>query len=125
MKAKIVWWKLLSELNMGKRIKTEYDIPPLTKKQREVLIAVHPYLEALTYKQAAEKLGISASAVRHRLKGIYKRVPWLQKDIWEKRKAENAKKESLRRPSRFSDMWMIGDDGVYDTYHGERILRKF
>jgi len=110
---------------MGKRIKTEYNIPPLTEKQREVLIAVHPYLDALTYQQASEKLGISVSAVRYRLKGVYKRVPWLQEDVQKKRKAENAKKESLRRPNRFHDMYMIGNDGVYDTYHGEKIVRKF
>jgi hypothetical protein len=91
----------------------------------EVLICVHPYLWGLTHKEAAKRIGIGVKAVADRLMGLYIRIPWLQEDMARKRKEENAKKESLRRPNRFSDMSVIGSDGVHDTYHGEKILRKF
>jgi hypothetical protein len=111
--------------NRGKLIELEKDLPKLTGKQMEVLTCVHPYLEGMTHKETATLLGISTSAVMDRLKGIYKRIPWLQADMARKRKEETIKKESLRRPNRFSDMYMIGNDGVHDTYHGHVIVRKF
>jgi DNA-binding CsgD family transcriptional regulator len=116
------------EFNMGirgKLIELAKDLPKLTAKQMEVLTCVHPYMWGMTYKETARLLGICPKSVADRLKGIYKRIPWLQEDMRRKRKEETVKKESLRRPNRFNDMYMIGNDGIYDTYHGERILRKF
>jgi len=101
------------------------DLPKLTSKQMEILLCVHPYAGDMKHKEAAALLGISINAVTERLKGIYSRISWLQKDMAIKRHEENIKKESLRRPNRFSDLYMIDNDGTHDTYHGIRILRKF
>lgn len=109
----------------GKLIKLAEDLPKLTEKQTDALICVHPYLDGLSHMEASEHLGISRSGLQARLKQAYKRIPWLQEDMARKRKEETAKKQSLRRPNRFSDLHMIGSDGKYDTYHGERIVRKF
>lgn len=109
----------------GALIELANDLPKLTEKQMEALICVHPYLDGLSHKEAAEHLGISKNTLTGRLIQAYKRIPWLQDDMARKRKEETAKKESLRRPNRMSDLYMIGSDGKNDTYHGERILRKF
>jgi len=109
----------------GKLIELAKDLPKLTQKQMEVLSCVHPYAGGMTHKATAYSLGVSVTAIQERLRGLYKRIPWLQKDMARKRSEEFKKKESLRRPKRFNDMYMIGNDGVFDTYHGERILRKF
>jgi hypothetical protein len=109
----------------GKLIELAKGLPKLTAKQQEVLMCIHPYCGGMTYKEASVVLCVSLSAISYRMAGIFKRIPWLQEDIARKRVDETMKRESLRRPNRFSDMYMIGTDGVYDTYHGERILRKF
>jgi hypothetical protein len=109
----------------GKLIELAKDLPKLTAKQMEVLTCVHPYLDGMTHLEAAAYLSISPTSVADRLRCIYKRIPWLQADMHRKRIEENRKKQSLRRPNRFNDMYMIGNDGQCDTYHGEKILRKF
>ena len=109
----------------GVLIELAEDLPKLTEKQMEVLICVHPYLDDMTQRETAEHLGICRNSVNDRLEGIYKRIPWLQDDMARKRKEETVKKQSLRRPNRFGDMSGIGSDGKNDTYHGEKILRKF
>lgn len=109
----------------GKLKEIATDLPKLTEKQIEILLCVHPYADGRTHKETAAHLNISANAVADRIKGIFKKIPWLRDDMARKRVEENRKKESLRRPNRFNDMYMIGNDGKCDTYHGERILRKF
>jgi len=109
----------------GKLMEIAKDLPKLTWKQIQILLCVHPYGEGMTHKEAARYLNVSPTAIADRLRGIYKRIPWLQADMKKKRIEETAKKQSLRRPNRFNDMYMIGNDGTHDTYHGERILRKF
>jgi len=101
------------------------EFPKLTEKQRDALICVHPYLDGLTHKQAASLLNISKVSLESRLKGIYKRIPWLQEDMKRKRKEITAQKESIRRPTRLGDMSGIGDDGITDTFFGEKIVGKF
>lgn len=109
----------------GVLIELAADLPKLTERQMEALICVHPYLDGLSHKLAAEHLGISTAGLQARLKQAYKRIPWLQEDMARKRKEETLKRQSLRRPNRMSDLYMIGSDGKNDTYHGEKILRKF
>lgn len=101
------------------------EFPKLTEKEGEVLIAVHPYLDGLTYTEAAEELGISRDALQMRLRNVFKKIPWLQKDIAEKRKRETEIKESIRRPQRFGDMSGVDSDGRYEYFYGDKIVRKF
>jgi predicted DNA-binding protein YlxM (UPF0122 family) len=105
------------------RLGTEF--PKLTEKERDALICIHPYLDALSQTEAAEHLGISRDALRDRLARVYKRIPWLRDDIRKKREALARQRRSIRRPARFGDMSSIGSDGVHDTFHDEVILRKF
>ena len=101
------------------------EFPKLTEKERDALICVHPYLDALSQTEAAEHLGISRDALRNRLTAVFKRIPWLQEDIRMKRAEIAAQRRSISRPARFGDMSSIGSDGVHDTFHDEVILRKF
>lgn len=101
------------------------EFPKLTEKQRDALICVHPYLDGLSHKEAAEELGISRASLEERLQGAYKRVPWLQEDMKKKRAELTARKESIRRPIRLGDMSGIGSDGTTDTFFGEKIVEKF
>jgi DNA-directed RNA polymerase specialized sigma24 family protein len=109
----------------GKLKELAKDLPKLTDKQMEVLTCVHPYIGGMTYREAAQLLCVSVSAIQDRLNGIYRRIPWLKEDMARKRKEETRHKESLRRPNRIGDERFLGTDGKYDTFHGERILRKF
>ena len=109
----------------GRLIELAKDLPKLTAKQREVLICVHPYLGGMTHKKTAKLLCVSQSAIEDRLAGIFKRIPWLQADMRRKRKEEAVKRESLRRPNRIWNAKLLSNDGLYDTFHGERIVRKF
>jgi predicted DNA-binding protein YlxM (UPF0122 family) len=101
------------------------EFPKLTERQRDALICVHPYLDGLSYSQAAEHLGISRDALKDRLEAAFKRIPWLQEDMQMKRSQIAAQRRSIRRPNRFGDMSMIGNDGLHDTFHNEAIVRKF
>ncbi len=99
--------------------------PKLTEKQRDALICVHPYLDGLSHKEAAEELSISRASLEDRLQGAYKRVPWLQEDMKRKRAELTAQKQNIRRPIRLGNMSGIGSDGTVDTFFGEKIIRKF
>ncbi len=101
------------------------EFPKLTEKQRDALICVHPYLDGLSHKEAAEELGISRDSLEDRLQGAYKRAPWLQEDMRKKRAKLTARKESIRRPIRLGDMSGIGSDGTTDTFFGEKIVEMF
>ncbi len=101
------------------------EFPNLTEKQRDALIYVHPYLDGLSHNEAAKELGISRASLESRLKGVYKRVPWLQEDMRRKRTEEAAKRKSIRSPIRLGDMSGIGSDGTTDTFFGEKIVGKF
>jgi DNA-directed RNA polymerase specialized sigma24 family protein len=101
------------------------EFPKLTEKERDALICVHPYLDALSQTDAAEHLGISRDTLRDRLERAFQRIPWLQKDMRVKREQMAKQRRSIRRPSRFGDMSMISNDGQHDTFHEEVILRKF
>lgn len=101
------------------------DFPKLTERQRDALICTHPYLDGLSYTEAAEHLGISRDALKDRLTAVFKRIPWLQEDIRVKRAEIAAQRRSISRPSRFGDMSGISNDGTHDTFHDEVILRKF
>ena len=92
--------------------------PKLTVKEGEILIMVHPYLDGLSRRDAAEELGISVTAVQQRLSNVFKKIPWLKVDMAEKRVEDNRKKESLRRPRRLGDMEVL-------EYGDDKIVRKF
>ncbi len=100
------------------------DFPKLTERQRDALICVHPYLDGLSHKEAAQELGITRASLEDRLQGAYKRVPWLQGDMRKKRAELAAQKQSIRRPIRLGDMSGIGSDGTTDTFFGEKIVGK-
>ncbi len=101
------------------------EFPKLTEKQRDALICVHPYLDDLSHNDAARELGITRCSLEERLQGAFKRVPWLQTDMAQKRKEEAKKRRSLRNPIRLGDMNGIGNDGTSDTFFDERIVEKF
>ena len=101
------------------------EFPKLTEKEGEVLIALHPYLDGLTYTEAAEELGISRGALQMRLRNVFKKIPGLQKDMAEKRIRETEIRESLRRPVRFGDMSGVESDGRDDYFYGDKIVRTF
>ena len=101
------------------------EFPKLTEKQRDALICVHPYLDGLSHKEAAEELGISRASLEGRLQGAFKRVPWLQEDMRRKRSEEAKKRRSIRDPIRLGDMSGMGNDGTNDTLFGEKIVSKF
>ena len=109
----------------GPLIRLGKEFPKLTEKERDALICIHPYLDALSQTEAAEHLGISRDAIRDRLARVFKRIPWLQKDIQRKRAALAKQRRSLSRPARFGDMSSISNDGTHDTFNNEVILRKF
>jgi len=46
-----------------------------TKKQLELLLILNPYIEKISYKDAAVVLGVSESAVKKRLKILKSRCP--------------------------------------------------
>ncbi len=100
-------------------------LPKMTAKEREILLLIHPYAGGLSLGQAAAHLKISRYAVKSRLDGIYKRIPWIHDDILKKRKQLTYIKQSIRRPFRFGDMSSISNDGTHDTFNNEVILRKF
>lgn len=115
----------MSSRTRGPLIDLGEEFPKLTEKQRDALICVHPYLDGLSHKEAAQELGISRDSLEGRLEGAYKRVPWLQEDMKRKRAKVTAQKESIRRPIRLGDMSSIGNDGTNDTFFGEKIVEKF
>ena len=97
----------------------------LTEKEGEALICVHPFLDGHTHKEAAELLGITKSSLEDRISNAFRKIPWLQADMKRKRTELKAQKESIRRPTRLGDMSGIGDDGITDTFFGEKIVGKF
>ena len=127
MKAKFLSLRgdTMSSRTRGPLINLGKEFPKLTEKQRDALICVHPYLDGLSYKEAAQELGISKDSLAGRLQGAFKRVPWLQEDMKRKRAELTARKESIRRPIRLGDMSGIGSDGTHDTFFGEKIVSKF
>ena len=115
----------MSNSTRGPLIDLGEEFPKLTEKQRDALICVHPSLDGLSYKEAAQELGISRDSLAGRLQGAFKRVPWLQEDMKRKR-TETAKiRRSMRNPIRLGDMSGVGSDGNTDTFFGERIMEKF
>lgn len=125
MKAKFFAMKGNEMSGRSKLINLGKEFPKLTEKERDALIMVHPYLDGLTYTEAARELGISRDAVQSRLRNIYRKIPWLQEDMAKKRKEENGKKESLRRPLRFGDMSGIESDGDDEYFYGDKIIQRF
>ena len=109
----------------SKLVSLGQEFPTLTEKQRDVLICVHPYLDDLSHREAAIELGISRSSLEDRLRLAFKRIPWLQDDMRQKRKEEAEKRRSLRNPVRLGNMNGIGNDGGTDTFFGEKIMEKF
>ncbi len=97
----------------------------MTEKEGEALIAIHPYLDGLSQREAAEELGISRDALQQRLKNIYQKIPWLREDIAKKRTGEAQKRRNLSRPMRFGDMSGIESDGDDEYFYGDKIVRKF
>ncbi len=109
----------------SKLISLGKEFPRLTEKERDVLIMVHPYLDALSHAEAAVELCIGKTAVECRLRNIYKKIPWLQEDMRRKRTEEAAKRRSIRNPIRLGNMSGMGNDGTHDTLFGEKIIGKF
>ena len=125
MEAKFFAMKGNNMNTRGPLIDLGEQFPKLTEKQRDALICVHPYLDGLSHKEAAEELSISRASLEDRLQGAYKRVPWLQEDMKRKRAELTAQKQNIRRPIRLGNMSGIGSDGTVDTFFGEKIIRKF
>ena len=115
----------MSSSTRGPLIDLGEEFPKLSEKQRDALVCIHPYLDGLSYSEAAEELGISRNSLKGRLQGVYKKVPWLQEDMKRKRAELTARKQSVRRPIRLGDMSGIGSDGTTDTFFGEKIIGKF
>lgn len=115
----------MSNSTRGPLIDLGEEFPKLTEKQRDALICVHPYLDGLSYKEAAQELGISRDSLAGRLQGAFKRVPWLQEDMKQKRTEAARIRRSIRNPIRLGDMSGIGSDGTHDTFFGEKIVGKF
>ena len=101
------------------------EFPRLTEKERDALIYVHPYLDGMSYREAAKELCIALSSLKDRLNSTFKKIPWLQDDMRQKRLAEAQKRRNLRNPVRLGNMTGIGNDGSTDTFFGERIVEKF
>lgn len=101
------------------------EFPKLTEKEAEALILVHPYCGALSQREAADELCISLSSLKDRLGNVYRKIPWIRKDMTHKREQLAKIKRSIARPTRMGDMTCIGSDGVNDTLYDEKILRKF
>ncbi len=101
------------------------EFPKLTEKETEALLMVHPYLEGLTHRQAAVLLRITKASFEGRIDNAFRKIPWLQEDMRRKRAELTARKQSIRRPIRFGDMYGISDDGTHDTFFGEKIVSKF
>ena len=101
------------------------EFPRLTEKERDVLIVVHPYLDGMTWEEAAIELGISVNAVGSRMTSIYKKIPWLQEDMRAKRAEINNIKRNIEYPIRLGNFKEVscGVDG--ETFCGKKILRKF
>ena len=109
----------------GPLIELGKGFPKLTERQIDALVCVHPYLDAMTYEEAAAELGISKKALAGRLRGAFKRIPWLQAEMARQRKEESRKRRSLHSPARLGDMNGIGNDETHDTFFGEKIVEKF
>lgn len=99
--------------------------PRLTEKEAEALILVHPYCDAMSQREAADELCIGVGSLKDRLSNVYRKVPWLRKDMMHKREQLARIKRSIARPTRMGDMTGIGSDGITDTLYDEKILRKF
>lgn len=101
------------------------EIPRLTEKERDALIAVHPYIDGMTHREAADYFCISVHALQCRLQRVYHKLPWIQNEMRRIRELEAQRRKSLRRPIRIGDWDDLGSDGVVDTLNNERIVRKF
>ncbi len=101
------------------------ELPRLTEKEAEALLLVHPYVDGNTHKQAALLLGITKASLEDRISNAFKKIPWLQEDMKQKRAELAARKQNIRRPARLGNMSGISNDETHDTFFGEKIVEIF